>query len=391
MLYRTHHSTELSEIGVGCYALSGAYGKKDPERYRKMLLDAVHSGVTFFDTADTYGDLAETFLGEVIHPYRPNIHLATKIGVRRGNKPDLSQTSVISACEASLHRLNTDWIDLYQVHYDDPDTPVEETIIALESLVQEGKIRHYGIGHLPMDRIRKYLAIGQIFSGQFELSAVARDSRSGVVPLLKAYNAGLIAFSVTGRGLLTGRFPVKPVFEPGDIRNIDPLFQRERYESSLRIVTQFADLGQIYGKSAVQVAIAWVLAQPGVICALTGPSTSEHLAENLGGVGWQISNEHLAKLEDIFLEDERLLTIAQIQTMRSILGKPLSQDAATAIQDLIYVIEMAITAGWLSQEIAMPIFISVYQSRTRPSAEVMQVLEKARLELEHHLKEILFI
>src|SRR5690606_12897334 len=152
---------------------------------------------------------------------------ATKIGMRDGKKPDLSRKAVITACNASLHRLNTDWIDLYQVHYDDPDTPVEETIAALEALVGNGKIRRYGIGHLPMDRIREYLVRGQVFSGQFELSAVARNTRDDVVPLLRAYNAGLIAFSVTGRGLLTGCYLTKGVFEPGDIRNIDPLFQRD--------------------------------------------------------------------------------------------------------------------------------------------------------------------
>lgn len=282
MQYRTHQSVTLSEIDVGCYSLSGAYGQKDLNRYRKMLLDAAHSGITFFDTADSYGDLAETFLGKVIHPYRQNILLATKIGVRDGKKPDLSRKAVSTACNASLRRLNTDWIDLYQVHYDDPDTPVEETIDTLEALIRDGKIRHYGIGHLPMDRIREYLVYGQVFSGQFELSAVARNTRDDVVPLLRAYNAGLIAFSVTGRGLLTGYYPTQGAFEPGDIRNIDPLFQRDCYQSSLRIAAKFADLGKAYGKSVVQVAIAWVLGQPGVICAPTGPLTrSPHMAFTL--------------------------------------------------------------------------------------------------------------
>jgi aryl-alcohol dehydrogenase-like predicted oxidoreductase len=132
--YRTHQSISVSEIGVGCYALSGAYEQKDQQSYREMLLHAVHSGVTFFDTADTYGDLAEVLLGQVVQPYRDTIQLATKVGMRGGQKPDLSREAVFAACEASLRRLNTEWIDLYQVHYDDPDTPVTETVNALDSL-----------------------------------------------------------------------------------------------------------------------------------------------------------------------------------------------------------------------------------------------------------------
>jgi aryl-alcohol dehydrogenase-like predicted oxidoreductase len=389
MLYRTHQSITLSEIGLGCYALSGAYGQKDLDQYRKMLLDAIESGVTFFDTADTYGDLAETFLGEVIHPYRKDIILATKIGMRDGKKADLSREAVIAACEASLQRLNTDWIDLYQVHYDDPCTPVEETVAALESLVENGKIRRYGIGHLPMDRIHEYLERGRVFSGQFELSAVARDTQDEIVPLLQTHDAGLIAFSVTGRGLLSGRLYANTRFEPGDIRNIDPLFQRERLRSSLRIASKFSRLGKIYGKSAVQVAIAWVLSQPGVICALTGPSTCEHLMENLGGSGWQISNEHLDMLNVVFLTEDHALRVIRNQTLCSILENPLSADSGKSIRDLIYVIETAITSGWIDQQMAMPIFLSVNQCRKEMTTDPNEILENARLDLADLLKGVL--
>ena len=381
MQYRTQKNITLSEIGVGCYALSGAYGQKDPDAYRQMLLQAIHSGITFFDTADTYGDLAETLLGEVIHPFRQQIQLATKVGMRGGHKPDLSRAAVIAACEGSLRRLNTEWIDLYQVHYDDPATPVAETIGALEALAQSGKIRRYGIGHLPMERIHEYLATGQVFSGQFELSGVARDTRSEIVPLLQAHQARLIAFSVTGRGLLTGRYLQNPTFEPGDIRSIDPLFQRERYMSAQRTAARFAALGRCYGKSMVQTAIAWVLAQPGVLCALTGPSTAEHLVENLGGSGWHIEAEHLAELEAYFNEEDRQVCAAQIHTVQSILRQPLSIDPSAAAQDLIYVMETAITAGWVSQEAVIPIFRTVYQTRNSPDADTPAALERARQEL----------
>jgi aryl-alcohol dehydrogenase-like predicted oxidoreductase len=346
-----------------------------------MLLHAVHAGVTFFDTADTYGDLAEELLGEVVRPYRHLVRLATKVGIRGGQKPDLSRKAVFQACEGSLRRLQTDCIDLYQVHFDDPSTPVAETVGALQDLARAGKIRKYGIGHLPLERIRAYLKTGQVFSGQFELSAVAREARAELLPLLQAHHTGLIAFSVTGRGLLAGGYPDQPVFEPGDIRAIDPLFQRERWASALRTAEKFAVLGRLVGKSSVQVAIAWVLAQPGVLCALTGPSTAAHLAENLGGSGWTIDQEHLAALETFFAGEDQRLRAEQVKTVQELLTSALPPDPAQAIQDLIYTIETAITAGWADQEEVMPLFLEVLQVRKNPGEDPLGSLEKLRQEL----------
>jgi aryl-alcohol dehydrogenase-like predicted oxidoreductase len=192
---------------------------------------------------------------------------------------------VLASCEQSLDRLNTDHIDLYQVHFDDPDTPVEETVGALDQLKAAGKIRHYGVGHLPTSRMAAYFATGQVFSALAELSAVARSARKRILLLCREQDVGLIAFSTTGRGLLAGQIGPQTTFEEGDLRRIDPLFQRERLASGLRIAQRFRTLGAQYGKTPAQAAIAWVLAQPGVLCALTGPSTLPHLEENLGGSG----------------------------------------------------------------------------------------------------------
>ena len=145
MEYRTHRNETLSEIGVGCYALSGAYGKVDPEQFDGMLRRAYELGVTVFDTADVYGP-AEEVLGQAVASCRDQVWIATKVGGRADATPDCSAEHVIASCEASLHRLRTDHIDLYQVHFDDPGTPVEETVETLERLRSEGKIRHYGVG-----------------------------------------------------------------------------------------------------------------------------------------------------------------------------------------------------------------------------------------------------
>ena len=382
MLYRKFKGFTFSEIGIGCYALGGAYGQKDPQQFRKLLEWAVHLGITFFDTSDSYGELAEGLLGEIIKPHRNSIFLATKVGMRADKKYEFSRKAVQQACEGSLRRLQTDYIDLYQIHYDDPITTTEETVSALDDLVQSGKIRAYGIGHLPMERIISYLETGRIFTGQFELSAVARDTLKEILPVLLAHQAGLIAFSVTGRGLLSGKYSSKPNFGKDDIRSIDPLFQRDRYQSAMRIVDKFTKLGRLYGKSCVQTAIAWTLAQPGIYCALTGPSSIAHLEENLGGSGWEISSEHILELETFFLsEDERLIN-DQKQTIRQILTSQLPSDQMAAIQDLIYVMETSITQQWTHQDVLMPFFMDVFNARKEINQTSINHLENIRKDLQ---------
>ncbi|MEX2738648.1 MAG: aldo/keto reductase [Candidatus Wukongarchaeota archaeon] len=250
MKYRKHNDFNVSEVGVGCYALSGVYGGKDVKEFMRMLNRAYELGVNFFDTADVYGD-AEQILGEVVKPYRHDFYIATKMGMTGDVKPNLSTKYVKSACEKSLERLQTDYIDLYQLHFDDPNTPVEETIGALEELVSEGKIRRYGAGHLSKERIEIYCKIGDVFSVLMELSAVARSSREKLLPSCEKYGMASIGFSATGRGLLTGRFQKGKKFEPGDIRNLDPLFQRESFQSSLRVGEKLAKVGRSYGKTPV--------------------------------------------------------------------------------------------------------------------------------------------
>ena len=173
MNYRTHKNLSLSEIGFGCYSLSGAYGTVDIESYRRTIYRAYELGVNFFDTAEGYGN-AEHLLGDTVKSFRDKIHIATKVGVKDGFKPNLSREYVVSACENSLNALRTDYLDLYQIHFDDPTTPVEETVDALDGLVHQGKIRYYGLGHLPLPRMEAYIEFGNPFSLLIELSAVAR-------------------------------------------------------------------------------------------------------------------------------------------------------------------------------------------------------------------------
>ena len=380
MKYRKHKDLTVSEVGVGCYALSGVYGVKDVKEFKQMLNRAYNLGINFFDTANAYGD-AERILGEVVKPYRKDVYIATKVGIKGGVKPTLSGKYIKAACEKSFERLQTDHIDFYQVHFDDPDTPVEETVGVLEELVSDGKIRYYGVGHLPIERVEIYCKIRNVFSVLMELSAVTRNSREKLLQLCQTYGVGAIAFSVTGRGLLTRRFQKRKVFESGDIRNIDPLFQQERFQSGLRVVEKLTKVGRQYGKTPTQVAITWVLSQQGIICALTGSSTIGHLEENIGGSGWLLSSVDLKDLELFFKQEDVWLEREQRLSIRQVLSKPLQKESSKAFVNLVYVIETAILLGLTSEKEVLPIFQELYRMRKALDEDVVPKLENIRKRL----------
>ncbi|MBU7030969.1 MAG: aldo/keto reductase [Theionarchaea archaeon] len=374
MEYRTHKGIDLSEIGVGLYALAGVYGKKDVKGIKKMLTRAHELGITVFDTAEAYGN-AESVLGETAAPFRDEIFIATKVGIREGTEPNLSEEYVKAACDDSLQRLQTEYIDLYQVHFDDPSTRVEETIGALNDLVAMGKIRHYGVGHLPEERVKRYCQKGNPFSILMELSAVSRRSLTTLLPLCRAYNTGGIAFSTTGRGILTGRFDKTPQFEPEDIRNIDPLFQREQFESALRIAHTCRTIAVLRGRTPVQVALAWVLEQPGIICALTGPSSIPHLKENCGGSGWSLPLEDMTELLALFEREDQWVRTRQTETIKSIVSSPLPRNFSEGFKDLLYVMETSITANIAPEEIITPFFHELIKTRKEKDQKKLREIQ----------------
>lgn len=360
MEYRVHCGERLSAIGVGSYGIGGAYGAKAPEQFVDVLRRAAELGVTFFDTADVYGP-AEEVLGRVLAPFRDRVWIATKVGAGQDGKPDCSRAHIMASCDRSLRRLGVEQIDLYQIHFDDARTPVAETVGALDDLVAAGKVRRYGIGHLSPARVREYLEAGDIFSILTELSAVARSALDRTAPVCRARRVAMIAFSVTGRGMLTGKVSPDTVFGADDIRRLDPLFQRARRASGLRIAEHLRRLGERYSKAPAQVAIAWVLAQPGVICALTGPSTIAHLEEDLGGAGWSMASPDLRAL-DRFLdaEDERLRG-EQIAELRLILKA--DAQSGREFTDLVYVLETVVELGLAEEQQIMPAFQQLWALR----------------------------
>jgi aryl-alcohol dehydrogenase-like predicted oxidoreductase len=359
MEYREHRGLALSEVGVGCYALAGAYGSVDRAGFTAMLCRAHDLGVTVFDTAGNYGD-AEAVLGLAVRPFRDEVTLATKVGSPEGAPPSLRPQAVRAACRRSLGRLGTDRIDLLQVHFDDPDTPVEDTVAALEDLRDEGAVRFYGVGHLPTDRVARYLEVGDPFSILMELSAVTRDSRRTLLPLCSPGGPAAIAFSTTGRGLLSGTIGPGTTFEEGDIRNYDPLFRRARFASALRIADHLGAVARSLGKAPSQAAIAWVLAQPGVVCALTGSGRIDHLEENLGGSGWRLPETALAGLENLFADEEAGSADEERATVDAILAGPLPADPREAFKDLVYAAETAVALGAITEDAVRPAFFDLW-------------------------------
>jgi aryl-alcohol dehydrogenase-like predicted oxidoreductase len=283
--------------------------------------------------------------------------------------------------------LGTDYIDLYQIHFGDPETPVDETIEGLEKLKAEGKIRHYGVGHIQPEMMLAYFDTGAIFSAMMEFSAVARSAREKKLPLCQENGVAVIAFSVTGRGLLTGKVKLGHTFEEGDIRRIDPLFQRERFASGLRVTERFRVLSQKYGKSPVQIAIAWVLAQPGIVCALTGTSSIPHLEENLGASGWSLSTSDLEALDRFLGEEDRRLLRNQKQTLCTILENELMVESA--FTDLVYVFETLVENGWSMEQDIMPLFSQLYALRKQKGIDGLTQMKIIQAELREQFLSIL--
>jgi aryl-alcohol dehydrogenase-like predicted oxidoreductase len=380
MEYRTHQDLSISEIGVGCYALSGAYGPRSPDDFARVLERARERGVNFFDAAGSYGD-AETVLGRVMRPHRRYVCIATKVALRAGATPDLSAVHIRASCEESLRRLETDWIDLLQIHYDEPDRPIEEVIGTLESLAREGKIRRYGVGHVTASRVAGYAGAGRPFSAMMEFSAISRHAAREILPVCRRSQVAGIAFGVTGRGLLSAAPPSPEELPDGDIRQMDPLFRRERWASARRVAAKMATIGSREGRTVAQVAFAWVLAQEGILCALTGPSSLAHLDENLCASGWRIDPASARELETFLAGEDAWVRAEQERSLTRILDSPLPGDARVAFADLVYAIETAILLGRAGETELLPLFRELFGLRSMTDRGISPRLESLRSRL----------
>jgi aryl-alcohol dehydrogenase-like predicted oxidoreductase len=367
----------VSEIGVGTYAIAGVYGRKDVDSIKQVLRKAYDRGVTMFDTAPVYGN-AEAVLHEVLGDVRKDIVISTKVpaGVKGSS---CSYKTITESCDESLRRLGTDYVDLYQIHFDDGKTPVEEVVRAFDDLVEKGKIRAYGIGHVPAGRSREYVAKGSISTIMGELSAVSRSYYLRMLSLVKGDGPGYIGFSLTGRGILTGAVKGRDGLVESDIRQMDALFAGERLHSALRVREEFGKLGREVGATPAQVAICWALGQEGVVTGLVGPSSLEHLEENLGASELDVSSQVMDRLDAFLAKERERLREAVRREMVSILENEIA-DLRTGAQALVYVIEGLDDLDLAPLEDLLPMIRSVIKILKTGEGDIAS-LEKVRKDL----------
>ena len=293
----------MSAIGLGCMGMTWAYGATDEDEAIATIHRAIELGVTFLDTAETYGPHTnEQLVGGALAGRRDAVVLATKFGVRRGGGDvnnrvvDGSPENVRRSIEGSLQRLRTDHVDLYYQHRIDPSVPIEETVGALAELVQQGKVRYIGLSEAAPETIRRAHAVHPIAAVQSEYSLFTRDVEDEVLPTLRELGIGLVAYSPLGRGYLSGRFRSPDELDPDDWRRTQPRFQGENARRNAELAGRVAELAEEKGVPPAQLALAWVLAQGDDIVPIPGTKRRTYLEQNAGAVDVELTPDDLERI-----------------------------------------------------------------------------------------------
>ena len=323
MQYRKFGDTdmEVSVVGFGCWQIGGYYwGHVDQGEWIDSVHRALDLGITLFDTADFYGfGRSEQVLAEALGDRSDDVIIATKVGlVSRGGRQDfgaddlpaledhiekdLSRTHIIEAAEASLRRLKRDVIDLYLLHWPDQATPVEETMGAMAELVEAGKVREVGCCNFSAAEMHEANRSYHLAAHQFPYSLLDRTAEQELLPACQAAGIGGIAYWTLFKGLLTGKYTQHSAFGVDDWRHFDPAFQGEPFRKSLAIVADLKRVAVDEGLSPAQLAIAWVLHQPGVTTAIVGAKWPQHVETNVGAAEAVLSNDALKRIDEILQE-----------------------------------------------------------------------------------------
>jgi aryl-alcohol dehydrogenase-like predicted oxidoreductase len=296
---------EVSALGLGCMGLSFGLGPAvDKQQGISLIRAAVERGVTFFDTAEVYGPFTnEELVGEALAPFRSEVVIATKFGFKldpsTGKQAgvDSRPEHIKEVAEASLKRLKTDVIDLYYQHRVDPDVPIEDTAGAVKDLIQQGKVKHFGLSEAGVKTIRRAHAIQPVTALQSEYSLWWREPEAEVIPTLEELGIGFVPFSPLGKGFLTGKISAETQFDKNDFRNIVPRFSAENRKANQSLVDL---IGQFAGQkkaTPAQIALAWLLAQKPWIVPIPGTTKLHRLEENIGAAAVELSPDDLHDLE----------------------------------------------------------------------------------------------
>jgi aryl-alcohol dehydrogenase-like predicted oxidoreductase len=292
-------------IGLGCMGMSDFYGSSDEAQNLSVLDRAVELGCTFWDTADMYGPFTnEMLLSKALKGRRDKITLATKFGISRGADGSWQGIKggadyVREACDASLKRLGTDYIDLYYQHRVDPETPIEETVGAMAELVQAGKVRYIGLSEADAETVARAHEVHPVSALQTEYSMWSRDVEDAILPTVRRLGIGFVAYSPLGRGFLTGAIRSCSDLEPGDWRLENPRFTEEAISANCRLADLVAELAEEIGATAAQVALAWLLSRDVHLAVIPGTRKIGRLEENWASQDVTLSKEHLERLESL--------------------------------------------------------------------------------------------
>ena len=296
---------EVSAVGLGCMGMSFGYGPpKDKRQMISVIRAAVERGVTFFDTAEVYGPFTnEELVGEALAPFREEVAIATKFGFQLNPTSgkqiglDSRPEHIREVAEASLKRLKVDAIDLFYQHRVDLDVPIEDVAGAVKKLIQEGKVRHFGLSEAGAKTIRRAHAVQPVTAVQSEYSLWTRGPEKEVLPTLEELEIGFVPYSPLGKGFLTGKMNQDTKFEGSDFRNVLPRFTPEALKANQTLVGLLAKTAERKKATPAQIALAWLLAQKPWIVPIPGTTKLARLEENIGAAGVELTSEDLREID----------------------------------------------------------------------------------------------
>ena len=294
---------EVSALGLGCMGLSFGYGPATEKQQAITLIrSAFERGVTFFDTAECYGPFTnEELVGEALSPFREQVVIATKFGFEDGDSHkglNSRPERIRAVADASLKRLKTTEIDLFYQHRVDPNVPIEEVAGTVKQLIQEGKVRHFGLSEAGVESIRRAHAVQPVTALQSEYSMWWREPEQEILPTLEELGIGLVPFSPLGKGFLTGAITEKTAFDSTDFRNIVPRFTPEARKANQALVDVLGEIAARKKAASAQIALAWLLAQKAWIVPIPGTTKLHRLEENIGAAEVALTAEDLREIHD---------------------------------------------------------------------------------------------
>jgi aryl-alcohol dehydrogenase-like predicted oxidoreductase len=309
---------EVSALGFGCMGLSYAYGPAaEKQQALNVIRTAVERGVTFFDTAESYGPFTnEELVGEALAPYREQVVIATKFGFdiapggqRRGGLNSRPE-HIKQVAEASLTRLKTDFIDIFYQHRVDPDVPIEDVAGAVKDLIRAGKVKHFGLSEASANTIRRAHAVQPVAAVQSEYSIWTRDPEPDVLPVCEELGIGFVPWSPLGQGFLTGKIDASTKFDSMDMRAVFPRFTEEARKANQAVVDLLNQIAQRKNATPAQIALAWLLEQKPWIVPIPGTTKILRLEENIASASVELTSDDLdeinATASKIPIQGERL-------------------------------------------------------------------------------------